>query len=162
MGPNVVRVRGHDTLELNPVVRLRDGRIETIVSTLQGTPKHAYIPLAGQIGCDVCRRSWRKAVGEGFRYSGPRTIESHAGESVEILGRAGLRVRIDGQEIPVSSEMLAGPGLRIHIYSSSIPATGPISRSRVLEVLTAAFAWAGYDIEIIDPSQKVDAPSGMN
>jgi hypothetical protein len=82
-----------------------------------------------------------------FRKEPPNVIRDDAGSSLEILGRTGIRVTVDGRAYSIDSEMLAEP-MSIALYRNSIsPDVG--TASTILEFAYAALRWAGFTVEAI-------------
>ena len=81
-------------------------------------------------------------------------IESDEGFSVEVLGRTGIRYTEGSRSTMVDSEVVMGPS-GLAVYQSSIHAWsdgGQIDaqeRARIVKNLQRAFAFKGYDIDII-------------
>jgi Immunity protein 74 len=87
----------------------------------------------------------------------PNLIVSSSGFSVEVLGRTGMRYSEGDRTLFVDSEVLAKPGA-MALYRSSIKAwdapheTDAITddeRSRIVENIGRAFAFKGYELEVI-------------
>lgn len=78
----------------------------------------------------------------------PNFIRSSSGHTIEILGRAGLRVVIGDWIIEVDSEMLA-VGRSLVIYSGSIPDNLDVPRSEILEEVRQGLESDGFRVEVI-------------
>ncbi len=89
-----------------------------------------------------------------FREPRTNVIESDEGFAVEVLGRTGLRYTEGSRSAKVDSEVVMGPSGLV-IYKSSIRAWGDggeidePERARIVENIRRAFAFKGYDIEVI-------------
>ena len=82
-----------------------------------------------------------------FLRSSPNLIKSSSGHTIEILGRAGLRVVIGDWIIEVDSEMLA-VGRSLVIYSGSIPDNLDVPRSEILEEVRQGLESDGFRVEV--------------
>ena len=83
-----------------------------------------------------------------FNRLSPDLIEDEAGSLLEILGRTGLKVILDGKNYSIDSEMLAPP-MSIVVYKSSVSPNANSSTLEVLQFAYAALRWAGFSIEVI-------------
>lgn len=93
---------------------------------------------------------------ESFSAPEPNLIESSAGYAVRVLGRTGIEYREAGRVAIVDSEVLATPG-RMAVYQRSLtrwepPDGGVISpddQARIIGNIVRAFAWRGYEAQLI-------------
>lgn len=91
-----------------------------------------------------------------FSRTKPNLVCSDEGFCVEVLGRTGVRYHEGEASIYVDGELLAGPhGFLIYKDSMRLdagPAPGIIDegeRIRIVANIQKAFAFVGFDIEII-------------
>jgi len=91
-------------------------------------------------------------------FSEPRdnVIESDEGFSVELLGITGLVYQEAGKTFAVDSEVLAGPsGLAIYqqtiaqVHDDTREPVSRADRERIVANIQRAFAFRGYNIQII-------------
>ena len=83
-----------------------------------------------------------------FSQQGPNHISSSTGHSIEILGRAGLRVDLGDATIEIDSEMLNTP-MSIAMYPASIPEATPTPAPDILHEVIKGLEWAGFGVEVI-------------
>lgn len=81
-----------------------------------------------------------------FRKLSPNTIQNDSGSSLQILGRTGIRVDVDGQTYTIDSEMLASP-MSIVLYRNSISPEAGASVDMIFEFACNALQWAGFTVE---------------
>ncbi len=91
-----------------------------------------------------------------FKKKKDGSIESDAGFTVRVLGRAGLQYMEGSKIMLVDSEMLNNPKIGFVVASSSIThwngftqKIGQKERLRVLNNITEAFKFIGFKIKVI-------------
>jgi hypothetical protein len=91
-----------------------------------------------------------------FSKSGPNTVVSDEGFSVQVLGRTGLKYTEGTKEMRVDSVVLAGPHGMV-VYSASVRTWAPphqeevvdeYVRARIIENIKRAFKFEGFDIDV--------------
>lgn len=82
-----------------------------------------------------------------FRKMSPTFVRDDSGSSLELLGRTGLQVAVDGQIYTIDSEMLVSP-MTIAVYRDSISPASDASAG-VFEFACAALQWFGFTVESI-------------
>jgi hypothetical protein len=108
-------------------------------------PEHyTHLAAAGAV------RQYRAVSVSMFEFSqqGPNHISSSTGHTIEILGRAGLRVNLGDAMIEIDSEMLQPP-MSIAIYSASIPDASPTPAAEIPDEVIKGLEWAGFSVEVI-------------
>ena len=83
-----------------------------------------------------------------FTQVSTNVIGSSSGRTIQLLGRAGLRVTLDGDVVDVNSEMLASP-MSIAIYSNSIPTEVSARVPDLLDEVVAGLKWAGFTVQLV-------------
>jgi hypothetical protein len=83
-----------------------------------------------------------------FSRSSANVITSSSGHTIQILGRAGLRVGMGDATIEIDSEMLHAP-MSLVIYSGSIPTASPVPPAEILDEVRQGLQWAGFEVEVI-------------
>jgi hypothetical protein len=93
---------------------------------------------------------------EMFQKTGPNTVTSDEGFSVEVLGRTGLRYTEGDRVMRIDSEFLVGPH-GMAVFGPSVQAWEPPhegdavddgERARILDNVRRAFKFEGFDIEV--------------
>ena len=92
----------------------------------------------------------------------PNVIESSAGFSIRVLGRAGLRYQEGGRSVWIDSEVLAKPGA-IAMYKESIKhwegsdpsEVSNADRDRIANNIKRAFEACGYELQIHVPDHEL-------
>lgn len=84
----------------------------------------------------------------GFSQPSPNLIVSTSGHTIEILGRAGLRVGLGDTTVDIDSEML-NPPMSLVIYTGSVPASTPVPPHELMREVVSALEWAGFTVDQI-------------